>query len=207
MSANYYSIICSLIHFKNEIRSIEEKKFKPLISVLHDLRVPDDDEDIVPDNKKLAEILNLPQAKVNSLLKELHNKVVKSFENKTLEITECEQIIYISLPLDEQKKENIKKDSNFYFNNSLYIKVKLPFLPRIGDRISLKFIENILYNSGYVYDVEHRIIGKKQEILISVHPFNNFVYHWKKMEAEYEYDQQRKIQMENEKIWNNLYNR
>jgi len=55
MGANYYRIIMNLISFKEELKLVEGKKFKPLIFELEKYQIPEDDfDDNIPSNKEIA---------------------------------------------------------------------------------------------------------------------------------------------------------
>jgi len=209
MTAPYYNMILNLIRFKDDLQFIEGKKYHQLVSVLKEYEIPfnDDDDFHVPDNKELAEKLKIPYPKANSLIKELYVKILEYYSDNTLVINECEQIIHIHIPLDEEKKEIKKKDPDHYFKFSRWLKVKLPVLPRIGDEIILDFIDwnYTIINRGYVHNIEHHIIGKKQEIRIEVHPINNYYFQWKKMQEKYENRQLEERSREIEEL-NKMFN-
>ena len=64
----------------------------------------------------------------------------------------------------------------------------LPITPRIGEEIEIPFVEETgKFYRGYVHEVKHRITGTIQEVLITVHPWNDLYYKWIKMKDEYEY--------------------
>lgn len=70
---NYYRIIHSLVSLKEYLLKIESEKYKPLVDELMKYDIdPESDNDHLPSNKNLAEVLNFSQAKTNKLLKDLH---------------------------------------------------------------------------------------------------------------------------------------
>lgn len=176
-----------MILLKDDLFALDEKKYHSLISLLQGFEICIDDEDWkIPDKKEIAEKLNLPYAKVLQLIKGLYEKLLKYYSDHVLEIKEFEQEIHIFIPYEEEDKEVIKRNPNHYSQYSIFLKVKLPYIPRIGEEISLDFIERGLgANRGYVHDVRHVLMGKRQIIEIQVHPFDNFYFKWKKMEAKY----------------------
>jgi|WetSurMetagenome_2_1015567.scaffolds.fasta_scaffold636492_1 hypothetical protein len=189
MGANYYRIIMNLISFKEELKLVEGKKFKPLIFELEKYQIPEDDfDDNIPSNKEIANNLGLPSQKVNILLRELYTQLLRLFSDQPLEVNECRQIIHIHFPNDEMVNRGKRK--KYVYNPQLdkFIKVKLAVIPRLGEKISLNFIESEFgVHRGYVHEIEHRIIGKVQQIYISVHPTRNFYYQWNKMKEEHDY--------------------
>jgi hypothetical protein len=200
MGANYYKIISSLILLKDELNAVDEKKFHNLITVLQGYEIFIDYEDVkIPDKKEIAAKLNLPYAKVLSLIKSLYESILLYFSDHALEITECEQEIQIYVPYDEEEKSVLKMDPHYYSKYTQFIKVKLPVIPRIGEEISLDFIESSFgMNRGYVHNIRHVFMGKRQVIEIFVHPFDNYYFKWKKMEINYEEHQLWKRRMKSE---------
>ena len=185
MPTEYKRIIENLIMIKDELKVIEDKELQPLISVLQQYEIsPDEELPDVPNKNDIADILNISHYKINLLIQKLYSKILKYFEDHPLEITECEQSIYIHLPKNEDG--DFEFDREWDAQHSFYMKVKLPVIPRIGEEISLCMVEHRTgLNRGYVHDVEHTILGKKQFVSIFVHPTEDYYHKWKKMEEKF----------------------
>jgi len=187
MGADYNKIISSLILFKEDLDAIDDKKYHDLITVLKEYEICIDDEKWnIPDKKELAEKLNISYSKSLLLFKGLYEKFLEYYSDNILEFNEFEQEIHIHIPYEEKEKDLLKRNPNYYFKNSTYLKVKLPFIPRIGEEISLDFIESGFgANRGYVHEVRHVLMGKRQIIEIIVHPSEDYYHKWKKMEEKF----------------------
>jgi len=191
MADNYKSIINIMIQFKEEMKYVTKKRFSSLINLIQSYNVPDGNEyyENVPDNKELAEKLNTTYLRVNVLLKDLYKELMGEIKFRYIEIKECEHIVYISIPIHEQRKELKRKEHDFYNKFSSYIRVKLPVIPRVGEEIYFDFLGNDgRYKQGIVHSINHRFVGKKQQIIIDVHPYKNYYHQWKRLEYLYEHD-------------------
>jgi hypothetical protein len=72
-------------------------------------------------------------------------------------------------------------------NKALTIDVKLPYIPRVGEIISIDFLDDQLkWHYEYVHRVAHEISGIVQRVIIFVHPFKNHFYELKQLEEESE---------------------
>jgi len=186
MPTEYKRIIENLIMIKDELKVIEDKKLHSLISVLQQYEIsPDEELPDVPDKNDIADKLKISHSKINLLIQKLYSKILLYYADHPLEITECEQSIYIHLPKNEDG--DFEYDPEWDAQHSFYMKVKLPVIPRIGEEISLCIVEHrTRLDRGYVHDVEHTILGKKQFISIFVHPTKDYYFKWKKMQKNYE---------------------
>lgn len=208
MNVSYYKMINCLIQHKDILDFIADNKSRHLIKVLKEYVIPVDDEYFhTPDNKELGVIMSVPHIKLNPIIKQLYERVVKYFEVHTLEIKECVQEVSIFIPLDEEKPLKKRRVSEQPFSYSRCVRIKMPFIPRVGDEIYFETLEHDhFFHHGYVYNVEHKIIGTKQMINIYAHPFKNFYFHWKKLEEEYKnkilWDKYKEREMREEQMKN-----
>jgi|WetSurMetagenome_2_1015567.scaffolds.fasta_scaffold59854_4 hypothetical protein len=181
---NYYRIIRQLVFLKDEFYRLEQEKYQDLINELSKYHIdPDSDNEHLPSHKTLAKDLNYSQTKMNRLIKDFHLALVTSFNDPPLIVNQYVHYVHIALPYDERKKGKQLINQNEY----TWISVVLPVTPSAGDEISFPFMDETgNYERGYVHSVLHTINGKRQEIYIEVHPWNNFYYKWQKLKTDYE---------------------
>jgi len=190
--ASYPLIIENLVSLKSQFQFITDEKFQGILKELSYYEIyPNSDNEHLPDHVQLAKKLNLNQAKMNKILKELHNKIINGLYKHPLIIKNKVHILHISAyyELEDRNKDWVRKD----WEKSISIPVELPVTPRIGDyveipfaRISHGFSTDDKYSSGYVHDVKHTIKGTTQEILVQIYPYENIYYKWERMRKEFE---------------------
>jgi len=158
--------------------------------------------------KEIAELIGVSRPKVNEMVKDLYFKLVGSFYDKAIEIDKAVVTILICIPWDEEKKpEGRRRYEHRVDEKYLQIDVSLPHIPRIGEKISLEFIErNSRYSSGYIYNISHEISGARQRIILWVHPYHNYYHEWMKLKKGYE-DQERWIKQLEANRRNEEFNR
>lgn len=185
---NYYLLVEFLLSVKQEFFRIELPKFQDLITELKKFPYdPDLENNEIPDCDELAKKLGFKKAKVQKLLKELRSKILEDFYWNPLQIKRVEQTIFISIPYDEVKQAKAPDYKDYARENSLSISVKMPFTPRIGERINLSsFNKDVDFNNGYVYKIDHEITPNVQRVFIWVHPFKDYYHHWMKMKKNFE---------------------
>jgi hypothetical protein len=186
--ANYYLIIEHLIILKGEFYRITKDRFQPVIRELSNYEVyPNSDNEHLPDHKTLATKLKYSQSAMNSILRDLLKELVLDFYYPPLKVTKHVHQILIHIPWDEEHEFKNKDYLKQVQKESLWVPMVLPVTPRIGEEIEIPFVEGIgkLYR-GYVHQIRHRITGDTQEILIDVHPWNDFYHKWVKMKNEFE---------------------
>jgi hypothetical protein len=184
---HYYHLIYHLLLFREELSRIKETRFQELIRVLRTYQIDlKAEEPKIPTNKEIAALMNYKEPKSNQLLKDLHKEVLVSFQNEPLEVPEVVHVLHFSIGYDElMNSTKVRRENERMY--SLWIEAKLPITPRIGEEISLSFIDGLeKHNHGFVHNVSHKITGKKQEILIEIHPYKNFYSRWKDLEIAYE---------------------
>jgi hypothetical protein len=185
---NYYQIIEELILLKGEFHRIKNEKYRILINELNNYYVNRyADNDTIPNHKLLAVKLNLPQGKLNLLLKDLLRDLISEFMEPPLNIKNYIHQIHIHLPYDEERK--LSKDRKEEARKaSTWIEMVLPVTPRLGEEICIPLIQQTGKEyRGYVHRIQHTITGTTQEIYLEIHPFHDFYYKWEKMKDEYEY--------------------
>jgi hypothetical protein len=186
--ANYYWIIEHLIVLKGEFHRITKERYQPLINELSNYEVyPHSDNEYLPDHKTLAVKLKYSQSKMNSILRDLLNELVGEFHYSPLEIKNHLHQFMIHIPWDEAQKIPNKRYVEESKHQFLYLEMKLPVTPRLGEEIEIPFVkESGKYYRGYVHEIKHKITGSTQEIELDIHPMDDFYYKWVKMSEEYE---------------------
>lgn len=182
---DFNHLILSLIRIKEELNRVKEPRLQPLINLLRTKEVKFIDGcDEVPSNKELAKELGITTTKCNTWLKKLWKLTFYSFHRNPLQVSTIECHVYIGrhsrenhkLPYDEKKEE---------YERNFALDVSLPVIPRIGERIELELADRNGYYSGVVYEINHKIIGKKQRIIIFAHPYESDYYRWMRLKLEY----------------------
>jgi hypothetical protein len=154
---------------------------------------PNSDDDHLPDHTQLAEKLNCNQLKMNKILKDLLDNIIKVFNDHPLIIKDIVHLLYVYPYIDQEdtkkNKDWVQKEREW----AISIPVVLPVTPNIGDyveipfmRTSYSFSKDDKYSYGYVHDVRHTIRGTTQEISIFIYPHKNIYYKWEEMKNEYE---------------------
>ncbi len=191
---NYNRLIYLLLDFKDDLKvRIKEKEYKRIIELLGEYEKTGYEDEIIPTRNDISKRLNISNKDTNKLLKKIYMELLNDFYNSPLEINKTQHIIHIHIPFDERKPERIKSDPNFYHEFSGLIYLKLPYIPRVGERINIDVLEySGEINSGYVHSITHEIKGKMQEINIEVHPIDNEYERWQKMKETYEEKQRMK---------------
>jgi len=143
----------------------------------------------LPDHKALAAKLNYSQGKMNLLLKDLLKELVLEFHYPPLEVKKVVHQFLIHIPWDEEREFKNKEYLEQVRHESVYLEMTLPITPRIGEEIEIPFVQETgKFYRGYVHEIKHRITGSTQEILLMVHPWNDYYHKWEKMKEKYEYD-------------------
>ena len=140
--ANYYWMIEHLIIMKSEFQRITKEKYQPLITELSRVEVyHHSDNEHLPDNKQLAAKLKYSQSKINILLKDLLKELVVEFLNSPLVIKNYVHQFLIHIPWDEERDIPNKKFVEESRKQSVYIEMILPVTPRIGEEVTIPFLE------------------------------------------------------------------
>jgi hypothetical protein len=186
--ANYYSIIENLVTLNGEFHRIRKDKFQPVIKELSKYEVyPYSDNEHLPNHKTLAEKLKYSQSRMNTILKNLLKDLILEFHYPPLEVKNRIHQFLIHLPWDEEHNIPNKKFVEESRKNSIYLEMILPVTPRVGEEVNIPFIEETgKFYRGYVHEVKHKITGNTQEIMIFVHPWDDYYYKWIKMKEEHE---------------------
>jgi hypothetical protein len=184
---NYHSIIYYLVLLKSELKRLTKEKYQDVIKEICKYEIyPYSDNDDLPNHKDLAKKFNFNQAKMNSILKDLHCDLIGELIDPPLIIKDCVHQVNICLPYDEiqhLKKDKVQQELKV----SIWIQMVLPVSPTIGDVIELPFAEQTGMNyRGYVHSRSHRITGNLQEVYLEVHPFHDYYHKWIKMKEDYE---------------------
>lgn len=182
---NYYSLILSLIRIKDELYRVNSPILQQLINLLNTKNIEwVDDCEEVPSNKELAKEIGITVTKCNTYLKKLKKDLIESFVENPLQVNNVVCHVYISRHWRETDKlSNERKKEEYGRNFSL--DVNLPVIPRIGEQIEFELADRNGYYHGTVYEIEHEIVGKKQRILIFVHPSETDYYRWMRLKQEY----------------------
>lgn len=191
--ANYYWIIENLIVLKGEFHRISKERYQPLITELSNYEVyPHSDNDQLPDHKQLAEKLKYSQSKMNSILRDLLKELVVEFHYPPLKVKKHVHQFLIHIPWDEERDIPNKKYVEQARQQSIYIEMELPVTPRIGEEVNIPFLEETgKFYRGYVHEIKHKITGNTQEIMIYVHPWDDYYHRWVKMKEGYEWRNRR----------------
>ena len=155
------------------------------------------DNEHLPDHIQLASKLNLNQAKMSKLLRELLDKIFNGLYDHPLIIKDKIHIIHI-WPSIEAEDEN-KEWAKLQWKRAITIPVVLPETPRIGDNVEIPLVRiSYSYGSedklhyGVVHEIRHIVKGTIQEIHLYLYPHKNIYYKWEEMKKEYEYWQRLK---------------
>jgi hypothetical protein len=187
MANDYYKMITTLFGFKNNLDKIATEKSQKLIDYFKatELKVIEGEEEF-PDASEIAIQTGLPPPKVRNLIRDLYINVLDFFVDNNLEMKESVQIIYIHFPYDEEHTihKNYREEAK---KMSLWIQVKLPVIPRLGEEIFFDFIDNdFKYNHGHVVEISHKITCQQQRTIIHVHPLKNYFHQWEKLRVSHE---------------------
>lgn len=190
MKMNYYYAISCLIILKDRHSLILNKKNEKVLNYLSTIELIDEFEsNQIPDTAKIAEATGLPKNKINPILYQSYHEIIATLKHRPLPLNEYIHAIYIRRhEIDEfgskkDSKVEIERDQDRTF----WGEFKLPVTPRIGEHLSLDFLErNINYTYGIVTEVHHEIHGTKQRIVIYVHPRRNYYWQWERIKRENE---------------------
>ena len=179
--ACYPMIIENLVSLKSQFQFITDEKFQSVIKELSEFEIyPNSDNDNLPDHTLLAKKLNLNQAKMNKILKDLLIKIIDDLYDHPLIVKDKVHLLHITpyIEPEDRKKDWVQSE----WAKSISIPVVLPVTPKIGDYVEIPFTKMISgfstdekYYSGYVHDVRHSIRGTTQEILIQIYPTKTFI--------------------------------
>jgi hypothetical protein len=195
--ASYPLIIFNLVSLKSQFQFITDEKYQGVLKELSEYEIyPNTENEHLPDHIQLAKKLDLNQAKMNKILKDLLNKIIEGFHDHPLLVSELVHILHISPYIDpEDRKKDWVQDE---WKKAIVIPAVLPVTPRIGDYVEIPFMRmssgfstDDKYYYGFVHDVRHSIRGTTQEIDLLIYPYKNIYFKWEKMKTEYE----------NEKRW------
>lgn len=190
---NSDDVIRYLIELKGELVRIQEERYQKLIALLQTYEINDEEDNYIPNKKELASKLMVSDSTIIDLIKKLYHDLMYDFMINPLKIENYKQSIHIHIPYDEEKPEIKKKYPNHYHEFSTFIDVKMPFIPRVGEKIEFRFLEyHRFITSGYVNNVEYRITGNNLEVYIEAHPFDNEYARWEKLKVNYEDKKMRK---------------
>lgn len=190
--ASYPLIIENLVSMKSQFQYITKEKFQPVMKELSEYEIYlNSDNEHLPDHIQLASKLNLNQAKMNKLLRELLDKIFNGLYDHPLIIKDKIHIIHI-WPSIEPEDEN-KEWAKLQWKRAITIPVVLPETPRIGDnveiplvRISYSYSTDDKLHYGVVHEIRHIVKGTIQEIHLYLYPHKNIYYKWEEMKKEYE---------------------
>jgi hypothetical protein len=190
---------------KNQFHFITDEKYQDVMKELSGYEIyPNSANEHLPDHCQLAKKLNLPQIRINKILKDLINKIIEDFQEHPLVVKEVVHVLYISPYIEpEDRKEDWVQDE---CKRSIVIPVVLPVTPRIGEFVEIPFVR-MSYSSnteekcrfGVVHDVRHSINGTTQEIEILVYPYKSIYYKWEKMKTDFENDKRRKARFNDDR--------
>lgn len=111
--------------------------------------------------------------------------LIESLYDKPHAITDCVHAIYIHI-YGEHKSSPDNELSEEQKKRHFWGEFKLPVTPRLGEKISIDFIDgNIKYTRGVVTEIHHDIGINSQRIVIYVHPFRNYYWMWEKLKNEH----------------------
>lgn len=192
--ASYPLIIENLVSMKSQFQCIAEEKFQSLMKELSEYEVYiNSDNEHLPDHIQLASKLNLNQARMNKLLRELLDKIFNGLYDHPLIIKDKVHILHI-WPSIEPEDEN-KEWAKLQWKRAITIPFVLPETPRIGENVEIPLVRiSYSYGSddklhyGVVHEIRHIVRGTIQEIHLYIYPHKNIYYKWEEMKKEYEKD-------------------
>lgn len=141
-----------------------------------------------PETTEIAKSIGLPRQYVTGLVQDLYVDMLEYFSDNSFIIKNHVQVIYIHFPYDEEDTihKGYREEAK---QKALWFQVQLPAVPRLGEEISLNFIENdIKYDHGYVTEIAHEISCLQQRTIIHVHPLKNYFHQWDKLRVKHEFD-------------------
>ena len=104
--ASYSLIISHLVSLKSQFQFITDEKYEGVIRELSCYEIdPNADYEELPHQTLLAAKLNLNQARMNKILKDLLNKIIEGFKDHPLVVKEVVHRLYIS-PYFEPEDRN-----------------------------------------------------------------------------------------------------
>jgi hypothetical protein len=191
MKINYYRATESLISFKERFSLISNPKNEVILNFLKAIELnPNEDDSGVPDVTKICTGVNLPRNKVYPILYNSYIALLESLYNQPHTIKDCVHVIYVHSH-DEYNDSNNKEFKERESARSFWGEFRLPVTPRLGESISLDFIEyDIKYSRGVVTEIHHEIRGESQRIVIYVHPLRNYYWQWNKLKNEHNHREQ-----------------
>ncbi len=209
MKINYHNALHTLISFKAQFQFIRDSKNDRLLSYLEAIVLNYDADEIgVPDISVVCEAVKLPRNKVYPIIYKSYISLIESLAPHPATVSNCIHAIYIARHHEEesfrykrgkQNKEELEaqeRESALTF----WGEFRLPVTPRLGEIISLDFIDwNIKYRRGVVTEIHHEISGAGQRIVLYVHPFRNYYWWWKRLERDENQRQSRERQWELER--------
>jgi hypothetical protein len=189
MKMNYFYAITALILFKDRHPLILTEKNETVLKYLKSINLrPEYDSKDVPDVTQICKATNLPRTKVYPILFQSYEAIIKSLCEKPHTISECVQDVRITIPYDEEDRID-GVDKEIENERALWAEFKLPIIPRLGETISLDFIDSrsnySKHRRGVVVDIEHHISITEQRIVIHVHPFKNYYGQWEKLKRQH----------------------
>jgi hypothetical protein len=190
MKLNYYRATEALISFKDQFEFIKNKKNDLVLSYLNSVELDYDKDEIgVPDVTKICEAIGLPRNKVHPILFQAYIDLLESLATHPSKVTDCVHAIYIrhheQVPWKGKRTKKEQQADEVESERSFWGEFRLPVTPRLGESISLDFIDwNTKYSRGIVTEVQHEISGLRQRIVLYVHPTRNYFWQWKRLEKE-----------------------
>ncbi|MFT7035370.1 MAG: hypothetical protein ACJA2S_003893, partial [Cyclobacteriaceae bacterium] len=173
MSTNrkYHRLIYTLIRFKDHWQYVEDSKFQSLKQTLSQFEIDPLDEgwEKIPSNQKLSEMMGIPRLKVNTLIRQMHKRIIDSFYDYPPGIDRTIHNICIGIPYDERIKYG-KRISFEEDEKSTSVNLSLAVTPQVGEMVELGFTDDTKWTRGYVYEVVHLLEGQDQVITVFAHP-------------------------------------
>lgn len=180
MRFNRHAAFIAFATFKNRLNDYADDKNRQLIDYLISLDYGEGEDFKYPETSTIARSLNVSSNRLYPLIKSLYERLISSLNQKVQVISNVRYDLHITLLFEEDFQRRGLKESYFFV-------CRLPFVPRVGDKIELPFLDKrIYYNEGCVHDVKHTIDGHTQVIEILVHPFNNHYGNHLQLKKEHE---------------------
>jgi multisubunit Na+/H+ antiporter MnhE subunit len=141
----------------------------------------------VPDVTTISLATNVARTKIHPILYESYMDLIESLETKPQTIAGYVHAIHIHT-YDEYKDSKNKEFAEELKRKHFWGEFRLPITPRLGETISIDFIDsNIKYTRGVVTEIHHDIGISCQRIVIYVHPIRNYYWMWEKLKNEHNY--------------------
>lgn len=185
----------AFLSLKDHLTLLSTPKNQRLIEYILTIPYNTSEDLVIPDTDELSKATGVPRSKVLEIIRKLYPELIISVREKGCTISNATHYLWIHVPWEEikEREKKSKENAEYLKSQSIIFKCNLPVMPRVGDEISLNFVDNELgFTHGYVYRIQHELFGNEQCINIFVHPFENIYWQWKRLEKDYNDEESRR---------------